>query len=179
MTADRKKIYFYIDFCKYQFIIIIFKFIYYHSCYFLNINVLLYIIDILSYWKFIVKKFHKIFWIIIIVIYNVEKKKNCIRVIFHWRKKNYIYMHLFFSCSTQLRNYSVTNVRVRLKTSTRVHFVHFFRTNAKCFRNGSAHKHSFFRKKLETRSLKRFLLVPNKSTLKKKKNIYISSTLEN
>lgn len=76
-------------------------------------------------------------------------------------------MHLFFSCSTQLRNYSVTNVRVRLKTSTRVHFVHFFRTNAKCFRNGSAHKHSFFRKKLETRSLKRFLLVPNKSTLKK------------
>lgn len=81
-------------------------------------------------------------------------------------------MHLFFSCSTQLRNYSVTNVRVRLKTSTRVHFVHFFRTNAKCFRNGSAHKHSFFRKKLETRSLKRFLLVPNKSTLKKK-NIYI------
>lgn len=81
-------------------------------------------------------------------------------------------MHLFFSCSTQLRNYSVTNVRVRLKTSTRVHFVHFFRTNAKCFRNGSAHKHSFFRKKLETRSLKRFLLVSNKSTLKKKK-IYI------
>lgn len=81
-------------------------------------------------------------------------------------------MHLFFSCSTQLRNYSVTNVRVRLKTSTRVHFVHFFRTNAKCFRNGSAHKHSFFRKKLETRSLKRFLLVPNKSTLKKKE-IYI------
>lgn len=102
----------------------------------------------------------------------MSKKKNCIRVIFHWRKKNYIYMHLFFSCSTQLRNYSVTNVRVRLKTSTRVHFVHFFRTNAKCFRNGSAHKHSFFRKKLETRSLKRFLLVPNKSTLKKKK-IYI------